>query len=135
MALTIYQRDQLAQLSRSDRRYEPEAYEFVCHAVIFAQKRLLAGRKPTSMDECHLSGRQVLDGIREFALDQFGRLAAVVFRCWGIHRTDDLGQIIFRLIEAQILQGSQQDSLDDYHDAFDFDEVFVDQYRIEWEEI
>ena len=95
----------LMDLVRDDRRYAYEAYEFVFLALEHTQKML--GREldenadPTEARH-HVSGRQLLEGIREFALQEFGLMAAVVFRMWGVRKTDDFGEIVFNLDDALV---------------------------------
>ena len=92
---------------RRDPRYAYEAYEFVFAALAHTQK--LLGREPPREpgDEPephhHVSGPELLDGIRDLALREFGLMARTVFRLWGINRTDDFGEIVFNLVEANLM--------------------------------
>jgi uncharacterized repeat protein (TIGR04138 family) len=124
----------IAEIVRRDPRYAYEAYEFVFAALAHTQKAL--GRAACD-DEGeaaeaahHVSGPELLHGARDFALDEFGLMARVVFRRWGINRTDDFGEIIFNLIDANLMSKTAEDSRRDFHAVYDLDEELVNGYRI-----
>jgi len=106
----------VARLSETDRRYAPEAYLFTLAALHFTVAALPEPR--------HVTGQELLAGIRQYALDQFGAMARAVLEHWGIRATEDFGRIVFALVEAQVLSKTEQDSLDDFHDIYDFDAAF-----------
>ena len=128
----------LEELVRRDPRYAYEAYEFVFAALAHTQKML--GRvpppeaAPEQHQDYHVSGRQLLEGIRDLALREFGLMARTVFRMWGIDRTDDFGELVFNLVEAQLMNTTDEDTRADFHDVFDLDEALVRGYRIELDE-
>jgi uncharacterized repeat protein (TIGR04138 family) len=133
-------RSELAQVVLGDKRYAPEAYEFLWQSLTFTQEMLGKTPAPEPVDEDaeqeirHVTGRELLEGVRRLALDQFGRMAAVVFRLWGVRSTSDFGAMVYRLIDAGIWHCSATDRKEDFDDAYDFDKAFVDGYRIEWDE-
>ncbi len=132
----------LDDVVRRDPRYAYEAYEFVFAALAHTQKML--GRVPPpegtvevakgAEKDYHVSGKQLLEGIRDLALEQFGLMARTVFHVWGIDRTDDFGEIIFNLVEANLMSKTPQDSRRDFHAVFDLDEALVRHYKIEVKE-
>ncbi len=61
-------------------------------------------------------------------------MARTVFRRWGINRTDDFGEIIFNLIEANLMSKTPEDNRGDFHDVYDLDEELVNGYRIRLDE-
>jgi len=126
----------IEDLIRRDPRYALEAYEFVFAALSHTQRML--GRRvvlePGQEEEHHVSGPQLLDGARDLALREFGLMARVVFGFWGINRTADFGEIVFNLIEANLMSKTDQDCRADFADVFDLDEALVRDYRIELEE-
>ena len=71
----------------------------------------------------------MLEGIKEFALDEFGPLAFTVFSEWGIHTTEDFGEIVFNLVDAGRLGKTESDSRDDFKQVYDFNDVFVKPYE------
>jgi len=104
-----------------DGRYHERAYLFVLAALEYAQGRLPARR--------HLSGPELAWACRDFALEQFGLLARTVLDYWGIRGTDDLGRIVFLLIEVGLLAQQQTDKIADFDRVYDFAEVFRAGYR------
>lgn len=72
----------------------------------------------------NVTGKDLLGGFRELALDRFGALAREVLRTWGLTRTDDVGAIVFNMVEAGLLQRTATDSAADYHEVFDFEYAF-----------
>jgi uncharacterized repeat protein (TIGR04138 family) len=130
---------ELEGVVRRDPRFAYEAYEFLFLALAHTQKML--GRvppepapeaEPAAAEPCyHVSGRELLEGVRALALEQFGLMARTVFRLWGINRTDDFGAIVFNLVEAGLMSKTDQDDLRDFHDVYDLDEALTRGYRIE----
>ncbi len=120
----------LLELTREDSRYSYEAYEFVCEAVTFTQDRL--GRLPVEDDppdaDYHVSGAELVRGTCELACDEFGLMAGVVFRQWGIHTSDDVGEIVFRLINGGMLSQSEDDDPADFRSLFDLDKALADGF-------
>ncbi|MBU4457381.1 MAG: hypothetical protein KJ902_01425 [Candidatus Omnitrophica bacterium] len=106
----------LIKVLDKDKRYDPESYSFVMSGLTYTTKRL--GRKG------HVSGIELLDGLRKYALEQFGPMARVVFKHWGIESTNDFGEIVFNMINAGILGKNEKDSKRDFNNRFDFKESF-----------
>ena len=109
------------EIVRADGRFAYEAYEFVCEAVTHTQERL--GRAPAEDDgpddEHHVSGAELARGACDLAVRQFGMMAPVVFKQWGVRTTDDIGAIVFHLIAAEKLSRSDRDDPADFRDLFD----------------
>ncbi|MGL4423502.1 MAG: Minf_1886 family protein [Gemmataceae bacterium] len=105
------------EMVRDDHRYAYEAYEFVCEAVTFTQERNPRGRKRAT--EQHISGEQLSRGTCELAIREFGMMAAIVFQQWGIRSTEDIGEIVFRLIRIERLSQSDDDDIRDFENLFD----------------
>jgi uncharacterized repeat protein (TIGR04138 family) len=127
----------LAEVVRRDPRYAYEAYEFVFAAVEHTAKRLGRARREEDAGaghDHHVSGPELLDGIRDLALREFGFMARTVFRLWGVDRTADFGEIVFNLVEAKLMSKTDQDSRRDFHDVFDLDQALVRDYRIPLDE-
>ncbi|QDU61166.1 hypothetical protein Pan216_20200 [Planctomycetes bacterium Pan216] len=134
-------RSELVDIAQQDDRYAVEAYEFLCHALAYTQRMLGKVSRPAGeaaepeTQSNHVSGQQLLEGVRHYALEQFGMMAPVVFRLWGIQNTRDFGAMVYTLIEAGHWHKSDDDRLEDFDDLYDFDEVFVREYKIEWDEL
>jgi uncharacterized repeat protein (TIGR04138 family) len=125
----------LAELVERDPRYAYEAYEFVFLALSHTQK--LLGRVPADDEaaaaepQYHVSGRELVEGIRDLALSEFGRMARVVFRMWGINSTADFGEIVFNLVGENLMSKTDQDCREDFQDVYDLDQALVHDFRIE----
>ncbi len=121
----------ILDLIQDDPRYMYEAYDFVCETVTYTQERL--GRAPRDGrrepgDDCHVGGEELLKGACELAVKQFGMMAPVVFRLWGIHATDDIGALVFNLIKIERLSQSERDDPADFRDRFDLTAALTDGY-------
>jgi uncharacterized repeat protein (TIGR04138 family) len=108
--------DRLKCVAARDGRYHINAYRFVYEALDYTVKQLEKKR--------HISGRELLEGIKNLAIEQFGALAVMVFDVWGLHKTDDFGNIVFNLVEAEMMSRSEDDTRDDFHDVYQFKDVF-----------
>lgn len=106
-------------------KYHPAAREFVDHALRFAQKKFAK-----SLDDAHISGRQLLEGIRELALKEFGMMTIPVFRHWGIASTEDFGRIVWDLVERGDMRKTERDRLSDFSGVYDFEDAFDRGYEI-----
>ena len=126
----------LDDMVRRDPRYAYEAYEFVFAALAHTQRML--GRVPpqegSAERDYHVSGAQLLEGVRDLALREFGLMARTVFRIWGINSTTDIGEIVFNLVASNLMSKTDEDNRDDFHDVYDFEQVLVRDYRIEVKE-
>jgi uncharacterized repeat protein (TIGR04138 family) len=111
----------LQRIGRQDGRYHERGYLFVLAALEHAQGKLPARR--------HLSGAELAWACRDFALEQFGLLAQTVLSHWGIASTEDLGRIVFTLIDAGLLARQPTDTLEEFDHVYDFAEVFRAGYR------
>jgi len=113
-------------------RYHPNAYRFMFAALRRTQQSLGRSQAHGPDDErAHISGQELLEGIREYALEQFGLMARTVLHCWGIHSTEDFGRMVFELIERGEMRKTENDQLGDFFDLYDFAEAFERQYQID----
>lgn len=108
--------DRLKEVACRDGRYHINAYRFVYEALDYTVKQVEKKR--------HISGRELLEGIRNLALEQFGALAIMVFEIWGVRKTSDFGNIVFNLVEAEMMSRSEDDCREDFDEVYDFREVF-----------
>jgi uncharacterized repeat protein (TIGR04138 family) len=114
--------DTVAEICKKDARYQPDAYFFLVEALDVTVKDI---RKNQPDHGRHVSGKELLEGIKEYALDEFGPLTHTVFAEWGIHATLDFGEIVFNLVEAGRLGKTESDSREDFKNAYDFDKAFL----------
>jgi uncharacterized repeat protein (TIGR04138 family) len=115
-------------LALEDGRYSPEAFRFLFEALPHAMR--LAGRENAEGLDRHVTGQEVVTGLRAHAAQVFGPLAAAVWRSWGIESTLDWGRVVFLLVDKGLLNRQENDTIEDFRAGFDFDEVFVRQYRV-----
>lgn len=110
----------LGQLQRRNPRYAVEAYLFVLGGL---HRRLTELEAPR-----HISGSELAGAVRDLALDRFGLLARVVLEHWGVHSTEDIGEIVFLLVDHGVLTKQDSDRREDFADVFSFEEVFELDY-------
>ncbi len=119
--------ERILQIRRRDRRFARNAYFFALDALDYTMVRL--GRDRKTGEERHIGGKDLLLGIQELAAEQFGPMALVVFRRWGVQTAEDFGEIVFNLIDAGLLSRRPEDSRLDFASGIDFERVFADKYR------
>ncbi|MGE5688874.1 MAG: Minf_1886 family protein [Gemmatimonadota bacterium] len=112
--------DVMARIRARGGRYDERAYLFVLATVEFLQSRLAVRR--------HVSGAELAVACRDLALTQFGLLARQVLEHWGITRTEDLGRVVFTLVEVGLLVTQPGDREEDFAGVYDFQEAFSDSY-------
>lgn len=113
--------DVLNGILRKDTRYQREAYIFLREALDHTQK---TASKANKTEARHVSGQELLQGIRQFGLSQFGPMTATVLEEWGVRRCEDFGELVFNLVEHGLLSKTEKDSRADFQDGYDFDEAF-----------
>lgn len=112
----MYKVAALLKVIDEDKRYDPESYSFVMASLDFTSKKLRR--------HGHVSGEELLEGIREYAIEQFGPMARSVLEHWGIKTTGDFGEIVFNMIDVGLLGKTNQDSKQDFSDTYDFKTAF-----------
>jgi uncharacterized repeat protein (TIGR04138 family) len=118
--------DPLRQLALRDGRYSPEAFRFLFESLDHAVR--LAGKEGAEGPERHVTGQEVLLGMRAYASEVFGPLAAHVWRSWGVNESMDWGRIVFLLVDEGMLKRQDEDDVEDFREGFDFDQVFEAEY-------
>jgi uncharacterized repeat protein (TIGR04138 family) len=104
------------EICARDRRYKPDSYEFAMQALNYTQKRLKRSG--------HVSGKELAEGMREYALKLYGPMSRTVLTYWGIGTTADLGEIVFNLIQKKVLSKTESDSEADFENVYDFENAF-----------
>jgi len=105
-----------------DHRYSREAYQLVRDALDFTKKNLTRGLPETENE--HVTGQELLAGLRDYILAQFGPMSLTVLEEWGIKRCEDFGEIVFNIVEAGLFSKTDTDSRDDFQKGYDFDDAF-----------
>jgi uncharacterized repeat protein (TIGR04138 family) len=109
------------QILAKDSRYTRDAYLFVREALDYTQR--IVGKETRGAIR-HVSGQELLDGIRRFALNQFGPMVVTVFEEWGVHNCRDFGEIVFNMVESSLLAKTEKDTRDDFQNGYNFTEAF-----------
>jgi len=113
--------DEISQRIRAlDGRYHERAYLFVLSALEYRQQQLPV--------RGHISGPDLACACREFALEHFGLTARTVLSHWGLESTEDIGRIVFVLIEVGLLIRQPTDRLEDFSSVYDFGSAFDGDY-------
>jgi uncharacterized repeat protein (TIGR04138 family) len=103
-----------------ERRFDERAYLFVLAALEYRQSRLLERR--------HITGRELAESCRDLALERWGLLARQVLEHWGIRSTSDIGDVVFTLVDLELLMSQPTDSRDEFAGVYDFDQAFEHEY-------
>jgi uncharacterized repeat protein (TIGR04138 family) len=111
----------LRQIIDQDKRYKIEAYLFVLESLFYTRNIF--------NKEGHVTGQELLEGIKRLGIERFGPLAKMVFEHWGMTETVDFGNIVFNLVNSKILGKTEEDRIEDFIDIYDFDDVFVTHYK------
>lgn len=115
--------------SSQQRAYHRDGYTFIFAGLKFAQDSL--GRDRSSSNTGHVSGPELLLGVKGLAQEKFGLMARSVLGTWGIHSTADIGKMVFELIASGDMSKTNDDRLEDFVDVYDFAEVFDRSYKID----
>lgn len=134
------------ELIQRDPRYRFEAYAFVFEALSYAQNVLgygAAGESEPVAEEFehedweeeedpqqHVTGQELCEAIRQYALEQYGFMAKVVLNSWGVSKTGHFGDIVFNLIDIGQMRKTPHDRREDFSDVYDFDVVFQKEFEI-----
>lgn len=127
-------------LLQSDRRYKFEAYNFVRESLNRAQQKTLVASVDDETDEIllessvpesnHITGQQLCEACRLYAMDQYGFMAPKVLASWGIHATGDFGEIVYNLIRIDQMRKSDTDRRADFDDVYAFDTAFEPVFKL-----
>jgi uncharacterized repeat protein (TIGR04138 family) len=132
----------IAKLVKEDRRYKLDAYAFVFDALHYAHNELGLGadrsveaeEEDEEADpreaERHLTGQQLCEAIRLYALEQYGYMAQCVLNSWGVRCTGDFGEIVFNLIEIGHMRKTRDDAREDFDNVFDFETGLRQSFKI-----
>ena len=101
-------------------RYKAEAYAFVMIVIDDIQESLEVRR--------HISGEVLLNGLKEYASSKYGPMAKEVLNSWGVYTTEDIGNIVFMMVKFGILDKTEEDSIEDFKEGFNFTTVFEEDY-------
>jgi len=117
------------RILKRDLRYDRDAYLFVRAGLDFTVKLQKKTEKTSQATPRHVTGQELLEGLRRYALQQFGPMTKTVLSYWGVNRCEDFGEIVFNMVDSGILGKHERDSRDDFKSGYDFDEAFVKPYQ------
>ena len=115
-----YNRDKFADIVAKDNRFDARAY-----ALLVRVLDILGGEE----HDRHFSGEDILEEFKEEALDQFGPLTYTVLTEWGLHQTEDIGEMMFNLVDSNRIGRDENDGSESFVDGYDFKETFSDPYQ------
>lgn len=112
------------QIAREDGRYNPAAFRFVYEGLGYTAKNIATEPK-------HVSGQILCEGLKNLAVEKWGRMAMLVLNTWGVGKTQDFGDIVYLMIENKWMSAQPTDSIEDFDDIYDFQTIFKDQFEFE----
>ncbi len=115
----------VSELAAKNPRFHRDAFIFVRQGIEFTQKKITKGGKAKAR---HISGPELLEGMKEFALEEFGPMAITVLEEWGIRKCEDFGEIVFIMVENGLLSKTQEDSKDDFTNGYTFEAAFREPF-------
>jgi uncharacterized repeat protein (TIGR04138 family) len=116
-------------ICKEDARFDRKAYDFVRVGLDHTVKELRKKDSSRAEKSRHVTGPELLDGLRLYALDQFGPLTKTVLEAWGVHRCRDFGEIVFNLIDYNVFSKTDSDRREDFSDLYDFHDAFVKPFQ------
>lgn len=124
---TIGFQEALEKILKEDARYHAEAYTFLRDALEATLKRRKKSRKETATT--HVSATELLDGFRHHALHEFGPMAITVLGYWGLTGPEDVGNIVFNLVQSGVFGKTDEDTIESFREGYDFQEAFVQPFQ------
>lgn len=115
----------VTQICKEDPRYDRKAYEFIRLGLDHTVKELRKKEAARGEAPRHVNGAELVQGLRSYAIDQYGPLAKTVLNAWGVHACRDFGEIVFNLIEYKVFSKTERDKREDFDRVYDFDDAFV----------
>ena len=116
----------LDRVTATDPRYRREAYHFLREALDYTQRAISKSNRGKLR---HITGQELLAGIRAYALAQYGPMALTLFHEWGVRSCADFGELVFNLVDQNVLGKTETDSRADFLDGYDFEEAFLKPFR------
>jgi len=121
-------RNAVKEILEYDQRYSSDAYEFITRAVNYTCEKLNKAKNKNPKYH-HVSGLELVEGVSEYAREQFGPMAYEVLRNWGIEDSLAIGNVVFNLVDQELLYTSEQDSIEDFRLDLDFQKILLDPFQ------
>jgi len=121
----------LQKVVSKDLRYSMQSYQFIFEALDYTASHL--GKKYNSSieEERHVTGQELSEGIKQFAMEKFGYMTRIVLEQWGITKSGDFGEIVFNLVDSGLMGRTETDTLEDFKDLYDFYSEFDEKFKLE----
>lgn len=118
--------DVVAEICQKDSSYDAEVYSFVREGLDYTLKSL---KRHGQNGNRHVSGQELLGGLRDYALKEYGPMSKMVLNMWGVKTCEDFGRIVFNLVSSGVLGKTDADSPNDFKNGFNFDDAFVKPFE------
>ncbi|MDX2185562.1 MAG: hypothetical protein SFV32_01410 [Opitutaceae bacterium] len=115
-------------ICKEDGRFDRRAYDFVRQGLDYTVKEIRKQEGEKGQRPRHVSGKELANGLRSFALEQYGPLSKTVLNAWGLTNTQDFGDIVFNLIDYHVFSKTDSDRREDFADHYSFEDAFVRPY-------
>ena len=112
----------LEEITAEDGRFSPSAVKFVYEGLAYTAKKIAA-------EPAHVSGQELCQGLKELAIEKWGRLARLTLNMGGVRTTSDFGEIVYMMIKNKWMSAQPADSIDDFNNVYDFKTVFSDEFK------
>lgn len=121
----------MKEIIKKDPSYSLQAYQFVFEALDFTTNMLGKHQHKTTDHDRHVTGKQLMEGIRLYASKQFGFMALTVLEQWGVKQDADFGNIVFNLVENGLMGKTETDSREDFKNTYDLKKVFDEEFKFD----
>ena len=118
----------VASILEKENRFQPGAYFLAREALYFTVDRL---SRETNGEKRHVSGRELLQGFRDYVIQEYGPMGATLLDDWGITKCRHVGEIVFLFIENGVFGRQDSDSLNDFEEFFTFEEAFTTPFLVQ----
>lgn len=117
------------QIRKEDPRFDKRAYFFLRHGLDYTVKEMKKKNAQRMAESQHVNGPELLEGLRHYALEQFGPMAKLVLNEWGVNRGRDFGDMVFNLIDYNVFSKTDADTREDFADTYTFEDAFVKPFQ------
>ncbi len=121
----------LQEITKKDTRFSIHAYQFIFEALDFTASKLGKKYNSSKEDERHVTGQELSEGIKQYALQKFGYMTREIFEQWGITKSKDFGEIVFNLVKGELMGKTESDSVKDFDNLYDFKVEYDDKFKFD----
>ncbi|MEE8597667.1 MAG: Minf_1886 family protein, partial [bacterium] len=121
----------LQEITKKDTRFPIHAYQFIFEALDFTASKLGKKYNSSKEDERHVTGQELSEGIKQYALQKFGYMTREIFEQWGITKSKDFGEIVFNLVKGELMGKTESDSVKDFDNLYDFKVEYDDKFKFD----